>query len=135
MNQKLNIIINSAVAMKIYKHHSRSLQLINLLSASAILITTVYTWATLKLLPQYICIPANLTSADWVWVDKDRIWGDIRLMVTTYLVISLLCIYMQLTPFKDRSGYHKAQVLTVINLCICLVFSVTIIGTVRAVTW
>jgi len=121
--------------MKIYKKHSRNLQVLNLLSAAVILITLVYTWSSLKFLPQYICVPKNFAGVDLAWINKNVIWDDIRLMVTTYLVISLICIYMQLTPFKDRSGYHKAQVVSVINLCICLVFSVTIIGTVRTVSW
>ena len=121
--------------MKIYKKHSRHLQILNLLSAAIILITLVYVWSSLKSLPQYIQVPESLTSTAYIRINKNVIWDDIRLMVTTYLVISLICVYMQLTPFKDRSGYHKAQIISLINLSICLVFSVTIMGTVRAVTW
>jgi hypothetical protein len=121
--------------MKIYKKHSRHLQILNLLSAAIILITLVYVWSSLKSLPQYIQVPESLTSTAYIRINKNVIWDDIRLMVTTYLVISLICVYMQLTPFKDRSGYHKAQIISLINLSICLVFSVTIIISIKGATW
>lgn len=131
MSLKLNIITKSGRAMKTYKRHSKYLQILNFLSAAVILATIIYAWSALKFLPQYILVPKDIMSMELTRINKNIIWNDIRLMITTYLVISIICIYMQLTPFKDRSGNQKAQIISVINLCICLVFSVTIILTVR----
>ena len=118
--------------MKIYKKHVKYLQILNLLSALVILCTIIYAWSVLRTLPENIWIPKGLDNPALAEVNKNVIWEDIRLMVTTYLVFSVVTVYMEVTPFRASSGFHKAQTVSVVNLCICLIFAFTIIKTICA---
>ena len=116
--------------MKTYKRHLAYLKISSLLSLLAILTTISYCWYTLRLLPDFVHVPKGLVNADLVVVNKSVVWGDIRLMVTSYLLLSLVTVFMELTPFRQSSGFHKAQFVSLVNLCISVLFAYTIISSV-----
>ncbi len=92
--------------------------------------TIFYTWYMLHLQPDVLQVTKGLAGMDTVVIHKSLIWGDIRLMVTTYLIFSLITVFIELTPFRYSSGFHKAQIVSIINLCISVVFACTIVSTV-----
>ncbi|TDE17077.1 hypothetical protein [Dyadobacter psychrotolerans] len=117
--------------MKIYQRHLRNLKILNLLSLVVILMTIFYTWYTLRLFPNDLFVTKSLFSTDLREISKSMIWKDIRLMVTSYFLFSVVTIFMELTPFRYSSGFHKAQFVAIVNLCISAVFAYTIIRTVN----
>ena len=117
--------------MKIYRRHLRNLKILNLLSLLVILMTIFYSWYILRLLPDDLKVPKRLLSKDLIVVSKSVIWNDIRLMVTSYFLFSVVTIFMEVTPLRYSSGFHKAQFVAIVNLCISAVFAYTIIRTVN----
>lgn len=116
--------------MKIYKRHLAYLKILNLLSLIVILMTIFYSWYVLRLLPDVLQVTKSLAGMKVIVVDKSMIWEDIRLMVITYLIFSLITVFIELTPFRYSSGFHKAQIVSIINLCLSVVFAYTIISTI-----
>lgn len=116
--------------MKIYQKHLRLLKILNLLSLLIILMTIFYSWYILRLLPDVVHVPKSLVDTDLMVVNKSVIWSDIRLMVTSYLLLSLVTVFMELTPFRQSSGFHKAQFTATVNLSISMVFAYTILSSV-----
>ena len=114
--------------MKVYKRHIKFLQILNLISALVISSTIVYTWSVLRSLPENIRVSKGFDYAGLIEANKNVIWEDIRLMVTTYLVFSLIIVFIEVTPFRCSSGFHRAQTFSIINLSICLIFAFTIIS-------
>ena len=117
--------------MKIYQRHLKNLKILNLLSLLIILMTIFYSWYILRLLPDVVHVPKNLTETGLIVVNKSVIWGDIRLMITSYLLLSLVTVFMEVTPFRQSSGFHKAQFVSLVNLCISVLFAYTIISSVN----
>ena len=118
--------------MKIYQKHLRQLKILNLLSLIVILMTIFYSYYILRLLPDVLHLQKGPGSTDIVLMNKNLIWKDIRLMVTSYLLLSLITIFMELTPFKYSSSFHRAQFVAIINAAISVVFAYTIISTVNS---
>ena len=116
--------------MKTYKRHLAYLKILSLLSLLAILMTIFYCWYTLRLLDDFVHVPKGLVNEELIVVNKSVVWGDIRLMFTIYLLLSLVTVFLELTRFRQSSGFHKAQFVSVINLCISVVFAYTIISSV-----
>jgi hypothetical protein len=116
--------------MKTYKRHLVFLKTLNLLTLLVIAVTVLYSWYVLRLLPEVVQVLRGVFNGDVAVVSKGLIWKDIRLMVTCYLLFSLITVFLELTPFRSSSGFHKAQFVSVINLGISLVFAYTIISTV-----
>ncbi|TKT90686.1 hypothetical protein [Dyadobacter frigoris] len=119
--------------MKTYQKYIKYLQILNVLSFIAVVTTIIYSWAMISSLPERFMITEGFTQSKALWISKGKLWGDIRLMVTCYLIISLICVYLQVMPFKPGSGKHHALMGSIVNLCICLVFSITIISTIQSV--
>jgi len=117
--------------MKIYRRHLRNLKILNLLSLLVILVTIFYSWYIFRLLPDDLKVPKGLVSTDLMVVNKSAIRAEIRLMVTTYFLFLLITVFMELIPFRYSSGFHKAQFVSIVNLCISVVFAYTIISAVR----
>jgi hypothetical protein len=117
--------------MKTYKRHLTYLKISNLLCLIAIFTTILYCWYTFRLLGDFVHVPKGLANTDLIVVNKSVVWDDIRLMGTIYLLLSLVTVFMELTPFRQSSGFHKAQFVSLINVCISVVFAYTIISSVR----
>jgi len=131
--KKLNLRQNTVSypeiqAMKVNQKPGVYLQIINVLSFLVILITVIYTGVIVNHFPDNLNFSSSLSLPDNTGLDKGKVWEDIRLMVTAYLVISILSIYLQLLPHGRGNGKSKAIVVSLLNLCIALVFSITIIG-------
>ena len=131
--KKLNLRQNTVSypeiqAMKVNQKPGVYLQIINVLSFLVILITVIYTGVIVNHFPDNLNFSSGFSLPDNTGLDKGKVWEDIRLMVTAYLVISILSIYLQLLPHGRGNGKSKAIVVSLLNLCIALVFSITIIG-------
>ena len=121
--------------MKIYQKHLKHLRILNLLSLIVILMTVFYSYYMLRLLPDVQHLPPKtLSSTDMIMMNKSLIWKDIRLMFTSYLLFSLITVFLELTPFRYSSGFHKAQFVSIVNVGISSVFAYTIISTVNSAT-
>ncbi|MDQ6482546.1 hypothetical protein [Dyadobacter sp. LHD-138] len=117
--------------MKTYRKYIRYLQVLNLLTFAVILFTVLYSGALIYKLPDRFVITESLTQSKAVWISKSKIWEDIKLMVTCYLVVSVICIYLRLMPFKNGSAKHEILMASLVNLGICLIFAVTIINSLQ----
>ena len=80
--------------------------------------TIFYCWYSLRHLPDFVHVPKGLVNTDLTVINKSVVWGDVRLMVTSYLLLSLVTVFMELTPFRQSPDFHKAQFVSIVNVCI-----------------
>lgn len=114
--------------MKTYKNHIRYLKILNLFSIAVIVATIAYTWVTMQAKPESIRVYGGESNGTGSQVGHQVVWEDVSLMVALFMLCFLITIYAELTPFRCSSGFHRAQIISIINLCITLVFAFTIIG-------
>lgn len=114
--------------MKTYKNHIRYLKILNLFSITIIVITIAYTWLNMQSQPENIRVYSGGIDGAGSLVHTNVVWDDVSLMVALFILCFLITIYAELTPFRCSSGFHRAQIISFINLCITLVFAFTIIG-------
>lgn len=93
-----------------------------------IVTTIVYTWIMMQSQPESIHIYGRESVRTEALLGHQVVWEDVSLMVALFTLCLLITIYAELTPFRCSSGFHRAQIISVINLCITLVFACTIIG-------
>lgn len=119
--------------MKSVRKPILSLQILNTASFVVIGYTIAFCSLHLQGLPAYLHVSrmAGLGRAELV--SKSIFWDDVYLMVTSYLVISLICIYLRVIPFRNNKGQAMAIMASFMNLCISLIFSLVIVGTLRQV--
>lgn len=133
MNQKLSIMFKPVAKMKTYQKYIKYLQILNIMCFILVVTSIVYCWAVISPLPERFMVTQGFTQSKELWISKGKLWEDIRLMVSCYLVISVLSVYLQVMPFKSGSGKHHALMASFVNLGICLVFCITIISTIHRI--
>ena len=109
------------------------LQLLNAASLGVIMYTVIFSVQHLKSLPEQLHITRMAGLGHGDVVSKSIFWDNLYLMVATYLVISLICIYLSVIPFRNNKGQAMAIMASFMNLCICLIFALVIVGTLNQI--
>lgn len=109
------------------------LQLLNTASLGIIIYTVIFSTLHLRDLPEQLHITRMAGIGHGEVVSKSIFWDDLYLMVASYLLISLICIYLRVIPFRNNKGQAMAIMASFMNLCICLVFALVIVGTLNQV--
>lgn len=109
------------------------LQLLNGASLGVTVYTLIFSALHLKGLPEQLHISRMAGLGRGETVSKNIFWDDLYLMVASYLFISLICIYLRLIPFRNNKGQAMAIMASFLNLCICLIFALVIVGTLNQV--
>lgn len=109
------------------------LQLLNAASFGVVAYTVISSVLYLKGLPEQLHITNMAGLGHGEVVSKSIFRDDLYLMVAIYLLISLIGIYLRVIPFRNNKGQAMAVIASFMNLCICLIFSLVIVGTLKQV--
>lgn len=109
------------------------LQMLNVASFMVVGYTVLFCSQHLKDLPDMLHVSHMAGIGRSELVSKNIFWDDLYLMVTSYLLISVISIYLRVIPFRNNKGQAMAMMASFMNLCLCLIFSLVIVGTLQQV--
>ncbi|NIJ55185.1 hypothetical protein [Dyadobacter arcticus] len=110
------------------------LHMLNAASFAVITYAVIFCSIHLKGLPEQLHVSRMAGIGRGGLVNKSIFWDDVYLMVASYLVISLICLYLRVIPFRNNKGHAMAIMASLMNLCISSIFAVVIVGTLKQVT-